>query len=207
MDRRKYMDNAEVTQLRRNTQNWAIADLAKGSRQGPLAWLLVDVALSTGLRVSEIAIIALADIDTKRSCITVTRSKKKERRRESLMIDSSLCAHLREYIDHQRPDSASDGLWIGKRGPLTAQGLEVLWKRAVVLAGLTERNPATSKTVARYSIHCARHTNAVRLLKKTGNLRQVQKQLGHESPIITAKMYADISPEDMQSGVEGLYDA
>ena len=207
MDRRKYMDNTEVTQLRRNTENWAIADLAKGRKQGPLAWLLVDFALSTGLRVSEISIVSLADIDTKRSCITVVRSKKRGKRQESLMIDSGLCAHLRDYIDHQRPDTASDSLWVGKRGPLTAQGLEVLWKRAVVLAGLTERNPATSKTVARYSIHCARHTNAVRLLKKTGNLRQVQKQLGHESPVITAKMYADISPEDMQAGVEGLYDA
>ena len=52
----------------------------------------------------------------------------------------------------------------------------------------------------------ARHTIAVHLLKKTGNLRQVQKQLGHASPATTANMYADISFEDMQNGVNGLYD-
>ena len=46
---------------------------------------------------------------------------------------------------------------------------------------------------------------AVHLLKKTGNLRQVQKQLGHASPATTANMYADISFEDMQNGVTGLY--
>ena len=51
------------------------------------------------------------------------------------------------------------------------------------------------------SIHSARHTIAVQLLKKTGNLRLVQKQLGHASPATTANMYADISFEDMQNGV------
>ena len=56
------------------------------------------------------------------------------------------------------------------------------------------------------SIHSARHTIAVHLLKKAGNLRQVQKQLGHASPATTANMYADISFEDMQNGVTGLYE-
>ena len=43
------------------------------------------------------------------------------------------------------------------------------------------------------AIHSARHTIAVALLRKTGNLRQVQKQLGHASPATTANMYADIN--------------
>jgi len=34
---------------------------------------------------------------------------------------------------------------------------------------------------------------------------EVQKQLGHASPATTANMYADISFEDMQNGVTGLY--
>ena len=38
------------------------------------------------------------------------------------------------------------------------------------------------------------------------NLRQVQKQLGHASPAITANLYADIAFEDMQEGVNGVYD-
>jgi len=55
------------------------------------------------------------------------------------------------------------------------------------------------------SIHSARHTVAVALLRRTGNLRQVRKQLGHSSPATTANMYADVPFEDMQSGVTGLY--
>lgn len=201
IDRKKYMSIEEVRLLRSHTEGWAAKDLLAGRRPGPLAWLLVDVALSTGLRVSEIARIRLADIDAKRCILTVQRSKKKKLVPESLNIGKDLCDHLREYIATQRPETDSDSLWIGKRGPLTAQGLEVLWKRAVVLAGLKKANGT-----ALYSIHAARHTCATHLLKKTGNLRQVQKQLGHASPTVTANMYADVTDEDMRAGVEGLYD-
>ena len=79
---------------------------------------------------------------------------------------------------------------------LTAQGLQRIWKRSIKLAGLPKE----------LSIHSARHTIAVHLLRKTSNLRQVQKQLGHASPATTANMYADISFEDMQNGVTGLYE-
>ena len=76
------------------------------------------------------------------------------------------------------------------------KGLQQMWKAAVERAGLPEE----------LSIHSARHTLATHLLKKTGNLRQVQKQLGHASPATTANMYADISFEDMQDGVTDLYE-
>ena len=34
----------------------------------------------------------------------------------------------------------------------------------------------------------------------------VQKQLGHASPVTTADMYADMSFEDIQANLNGLYD-
>ncbi|MBE3095526.1 MAG: tyrosine-type recombinase/integrase [Planctomycetes bacterium] len=80
-------------------------------------------------------------------------------------------------------------------GLQAAQGLEQLWKVAVKRAGLPKA----------LSIHCAHHTMAVHLLRKTRNLRQVQKQLGHADPAATANMYADVSFEDMRAGVTALY--
>jgi integrase len=222
IDRKKYMSLEEVRQLRQATARWSDSDMKHGRRQGPLAWLLVDVALSTGLRVSEIARITIDDLDAKRSLLTVTRSKKREKtgktledpktgkrkpeykkkeKAEPLNIGQDLCRHVREYIDTQRPESDSRSLWIGKRGPLTPQGLEVLWKSAVASAGM--KTPDGS---AIYSIHAARHTMGYHLLRKTRNLRQVQKQLGHENPATTANMYTDVSDDDMRDGVTGLYD-
>lgn len=86
-------------------------------------------------------------------------------------------------------------LFVGSRGPLMTHGLQRIWHRAVERANLPKE----------LSIHSARHTMAVHLLKRTGNLRQVQKQLGHSSPATTANLYADVPFEDMQAGVSGLY--
>ena len=194
IDREKYMDADEARQLRTVTEAKAIVDLKKGRIQGPLAWMLVDLALSTGLRVSEMADLNIQDLDFKRGSMKVVRLKRKKKVRETMAIGKDLIQHLREYLEWD--DRAKGPLFVGQRGPLTSRGLQQMWKAAVERAGLPDE----------LSIHSARHTLATHLLKKTGNLRQVQKQLGHASPATTANMYADIAFEDMQDGVNGLYD-
>ena len=209
VDRTKYMSADEVRQLRTVTEARAIVDLKAGRVNGALGWMVVDIALSTGLRVSEIAKLHVEDIDLKRGLVTVNRAKKRKRvKPEPLAIGRDLADHLRDFLawragritDLQEPVRAGlvatkGALFIGCRGPLTAQGLQRVWKAAIKRASLP----------AELSIHSARHTLAVHLLRKTGNLRQVQKQLGHSSPTITAALYADVTFEDMQAGVTGLY--
>ena len=63
VDRTKYMSKAEVDQLRTVTEARAIIDLQYGRKGGVLAWIVVDVALSTGLRVSEITRLKVGDVD------------------------------------------------------------------------------------------------------------------------------------------------
>jgi len=162
--------------------------------------MLVDLALNTGLRVSEILRLKLSDVDLKRGSLSIIRSKKKRKKVEILAISKELVKHLKQYfalmtVDKRLVDEENGKLFIGKRGPITTQGLQVMWKAAVKRAGLPRS----------ITIHCARHTLAVHLLKKTKNLRLVQKQLGHASPVITAALYADVSFEDMQESLDKLY--
>jgi integrase len=193
IDRDKYMDATEAKQLRTVTEAKAIVDFKKGRVGGMLAWMVVDLMLSTGLRVSEAASLKIQDVDLKRGLLKVTRLKRKKKTKESLATGKDLIEHLREYIAWT--DMAKGPLFVGGRGPLTSRGLQQIWKAAVKRAGLPKE----------LAIHSARHTLAVHLLRKTSNLRQVQKQLGHASPATTANMYADISFEDMQNGLNGLY--
>ena len=203
IDRTKYMSDEEVKQLRTVTEAKAIVDLRAGRVNAPLAWMVVDLALSTGLRVSEIAALTVQDVNLKRGCLTVTRVKKRRQSKpESLAIGKELTDHLRAYLTWRSARVNDKGLpatkgplLIGGRGPLTTQGLQRIWKAAINRAGLP----------AELSIHSARHTLATHLLKRTGNLRQVQKQLGHSSPAVTANLYADVSFEQMQQGVTALY--
>lgn len=193
IDREKYMSMDEVRILRTVSEAKAITDLKAGRVQGVKAWMLIDLALSTGLRVSEIAALGIEDVDLKRGSLKVIRNKRRKKVSESLAIGADLTKHLKEYIEGM--DAKEGALFMGSRGSLTAQGLQRIWKHSIKQAGLSNA----------LSIHSARHTIAVHLLKKTGNLRQVQKQLGHASPATTANMYADISFADMQEGVTDLY--
>ncbi len=208
VDRTKYMSVEEVKQLRTVAEARAIVDLRAGRVGGVVGWMVTDMALSTGLRVSEIAAVNVEDVDGKRGCMTVTRLKRRKPVRETLAIGKELADHVKDYLtwrgcrvadmdrQYRMALSATQGpLFVGCRGPLTAQGLQRIWKRAIGRARLPKE----------LSIHSARHTIAVHLLRKTGNLRQVQKQLGHSSPATTANMYADVTFEDMQRGVTSLY--
>lgn len=200
IDRTKWMDAEEVRQLRTVTEAWAILDLQAGRLRGPLVWAVVDTALRTGLRVSELAALTVGDLDTRRCALKVRRAKRRKPVVETLALGKELTSHLAEFVQWKATVGQSTdkiaGLFIGKRGTaLTPQGMMQLWKVAVARAGLPKE----------LSIHSARHTVAVDLLRETGNLRQVQKQLGHASPVTTAAMYADVSFEDMGKGIDALY--
>ena len=64
----------------------AIGDFKSGLAGGGQAWLLVDLALSRGLRVSEMAALRIKDVDLKRGCISVNRLKRKKKIKEALAI-------------------------------------------------------------------------------------------------------------------------
>lgn len=199
IDRTKYMDAGEVARLRASTEGRALIDLKAGRMTWVVTWAVVDTALSTGLRVSELARFTVGDVDLRRGALRTWRLKRKQPVQETIALGKAIKAHLREFLAWKEAagQSLDPGapLWVGKRGRLTARGLQLMWKRAVEAAGLPTE----------LSIHSARHTLAVHLLRGTGNLRMVQKQLGHASPATTANMYADVSFEDMQEGLDGLY--
>ncbi len=202
VDRAKYMGKDEVRKLRTMTEARAITDLRYGRVNGVLAWAVVDLAMSTGLRVSELVALKVQDVDLRMGALRVVRLKKRARDVETVAIDGKQCVqHLRAYLqwradrlkgmdkaNHKGLTDADGPLFVGQRGPLTNRGAQQAWKRAVALAGLRDD----------LSIHSARHTLATHLLRKCGNLRLVQKQLGHASPVTTANMYADVAFEDMQ---------
>ena len=204
VDRTKYMSDQELAQLRETTR-------AQGS---PVEWLLVDLATQTGLRVGELASLVPQSFDLDSGFLRVVRSKKRRSpgiapKPDTLSMSASLVAHVREYLANARPRAGvqppTPELWSGQRGSLGPQGLQQTWHRCCRRAGLVWRNPVGNGRVYGCSIHSARHTLAVRMLRKSGNLRMVQKQLGHSSPVITANSYADVTHEQMAGTLDELF--
>jgi integrase len=81
-------------------------------------------------------------------------------------------------------DSAAD-----HRGPITYYGL-----------GSNKRKWAKADVDAR--IHDMRRTTGMRVLRATGNLKAVQKILGHTDIAITARFYTDATLEDQRAAME-----
>lgn len=78
----------------------------------------------------------------------------------------------------------------GQRYPITYYGLGTHKRRAWKRAGVTAR------------IHDMRHTTGMRTLRRTGNLKLVQKLLGHTDIATTARFYTDATLEDLREGME-----
>lgn len=78
----------------------------------------------------------------------------------------------------------------GQRYPITETGFASNKARKWKDAGVDAR------------IHDLRHTAGMRTMRKTGNLKVVQKLLGHTDIAVTAKFYTDATVEDLRQAME-----
>lgn len=200
IDRTKYMDRKEVHHLRRTTEAWALADLRDGRRQGVVAWMLVDLALLVGARPNEYsgARLHVGDVDLGRSLIRISRSKRRRPKVDDVAIPPELVRHLRDFLRWKRAIGESLApeapLLCSERGAYTTSGLRKLFASCVERCGLSPR----------ITLKSARHTLGATLLAKTGNLRLVQQQLGHER-VETTTIYAGVTFDGMRRAVTGVY--
>lgn len=192
--RDKFLSEADALSLLEICRSLAHGNLAQGKSTWPKRYMLVHLALASGLRVSEVASLKVGDVHlSDRENFLVVRRGKGGRKRD-VYLDTSIATHLQEFLALKaevwgEPTEADAPLFASRRRRhYTTTALHISFKRALAAAGLSQS----------YSIHSARHTYATLLLAKTNNLRFVQKQLGHASLSMTA-LYADILPELNQS--------
>ena len=99
IDRMKYMDDDEVRRLRTVSEARAILDLKAGRVGGVVGWMIVDLALQTGLRVSELVRLTVGDFDPKRKALRVWRHKRRKPVQETIAVGKALADHLSTFID------------------------------------------------------------------------------------------------------------
>jgi integrase/recombinase XerD len=201
LDPGKFLGREEVNRLLETARKRAEAATARGNKVAIRDCFIVDLALSTGLRVMEIADLKCKDIFLRdRFCALLVRNGKGGKKR-LVRFNGAFKQHYEEYILWKQnvgePVGLSDPLFLSSntKGHMTTRAIEKAFKRTAARAGLSSH----------YSIHCLRHTYACELYKASGyNLRLVQKQLGH-SHIGTTQVYADVVEPDMQRALERLY--
>jgi integrase/recombinase XerD len=165
----------------------------KGRQLAVRDYTILELALGTGLRVSEICNLKLEDLNLMRGQNSLIVRHGKGDKLRQVKFSNKLKALIIKYLDYRDKDSPY--LFYSERQEkMTTSAIQRVFKKYAKKAGLSER----------YSIHSLRHTYATRLYRSSEyNLRMVQKQLGHSSPSISA-IYADVIDEDLEAAVEKL---
>ena len=189
----KFLTKDETKLLRKTCYERATLAKSKGIQAPVRDALIIELALGSGLRVSEMANLKIEDLYLKRGQSSIYVKNGKGGKDRVVDIGANLKKHIAEFLDYRTTDSPY--LFPSERGEkITRSGIQQVFKKWAKKAGIA----------AHYSIHSLRHTYATNLYKASGyNLRLVQKQLGLSSPTVT-QVYADVMNSDMEEALRNL---
>jgi len=194
----KYFSEPQIRLLRRTVRDKAEG---KGSVTAVREWACIDLLTSTGVRVSEATDGRCGDLRAGYGESALYIRDGKGHKSRTVQIPDSFKLHLKRFIawkaEHGEPTGPDDYLFIGQRGPWTAQAVQQIVKKYLKALNLYESEK---------SVHALRHSYAVAFYRQRRDLRALQKQLGHTS-IQTTQIYADVTAEDIKEQVRGLWGA
>lgn len=149
----------------------------------------LELMYATGMRVSEIAGLKLADLNLDMGFVKCIGKGQKER---IIPLGSYASRALTRYIDKARPkllkQKDDDALFLSRLGKKVSR--QTFWKTIKAYA----REARIKKEI---SPHTLRHSFATHLLEGGADLRTVQEMLGH-SDISTTQLYTHINKERLK---------
>jgi site-specific recombinase XerD len=147
-------------------------------RDRAILLLMID----TGLRVSDVAAIRLGDLRPD-GTLKVRGKGSKER---IVPVGSTARTAMVRYLGHRGPGRPDEALFLGRRGPLDARGIQHMVRRLKTRIGV----------VGRLSPHSLRHTFARSYLVNGGDVFSLQRILGHAS-LDMVKRYVALADIDL----------
>lgn len=201
LDPGKFLSVQEAKRLSNTAKERAEIAMLLGNKIPVRDYFIVDLALSTGLRVMEISNLNCGDVFLQDNTSSLLVRNGKGGKKRLIRFNSSFKLHFIQYLQWKQllgePIGPDDPLLISSNtgGHMSTRAIQKAFKRTAARAGLSSH----------FSIHCLRHTYACHLYKASGyNLRLVQKQLGHSSIQIT-EVYADVMEPDIEGALIRLY--
>lgn len=150
---------------------------------------MLELLYATGMRVSELVSLSVADINLDEGYVRCRGKGYKER---IIPVYPEAVRAMRAYIDEARPKLRrrrdETALFLNRRGNrLTRQGFWLLLKSLAAEAGITHS----------ITPHTLRHSFATHLLRGGAALRHVQELLGHSS-ISTTQIYTRLAHDQLR---------
>lgn len=181
----KYLDSANLEHLLESPD--------EGSPTGLRDRAMLDLLYATGLRVSELIKVRVADLDEMQGTVRVTGKGDKQR---LVPVGTHALASIERYRTLLRPQllrgRISPYLFVTGRG--TAMTRQGFWK-------LLRGHGKNAGIFRNLSPHVLRHTFATHLLEGGADLRSVQAMLGH-ADIGTTQIYTHVMRSRLRQAVE-----
>lgn len=160
------------------------------TRQGFRDRVILEILYDTGIRRSELANLATADIDLKDGFVHI-RSGKGDKDRV-VPVSLRVCKLVQNYLAFVRPDyiKAKDSghLILNRSGnKMVPNGIYVVVKKIGESSGI-RKNITT---------HTIRHTCATHMLRNGAPIRYIQEMLGHES-LDSTQVYTRVTINDLK---------
>lgn len=141
---------------------------------------LIDLLISTGIRIGEAATITLNDIIASEHTILIHGKGRKQR---LIYISAPITWERIKTLVKERKNSTCPFLFVNRYGqPLSIHGIEDIYKKYIKKAQITTKSTP----------HYLRHTFATNLLANGADLRSVQEILGHAS-VATTQIYTEVT--------------
>jgi integrase/recombinase XerC len=148
-----------------------------------------NLMLATGIRLGSLVGISLSDVDLSGGTIKIHGKGGVE---QMLPLTRALRTTLARYV--KRLDRNSQVLFASRAGNrLQARQVQLRFAKWLRAAGIAQD----------YTVHCLRHTFATRLYEQTGDIRLVQRALGHRS-ISTTEIYTRVADARLKRAMESL---
>lgn len=145
---------------------------------------VLETFYSTGMRISEVVGLSIADIDFIGGIVKVMGKGKKER---IVPIGETAIAAIRGYLKKRKKQA--EALFLNKNGRrITARGTRNIVVKYIRLAGIKQG----------VSAHTFRHSFATHLLNRGADLRTVQELLGHAN-LSTTQIYTHLTTDRLKS--------
>ncbi len=143
---------------------------------------IVLLMIDTGLRVSEVAAIRLGDLRPDGTL----KVRGKGSRERIVPVGSTARQAIVRYLGQRGPGQPDDALFLGRKGEISARGLQHMLRRLKARVGVT----------GRLSPHSLRHTFARSYLVNGGDAFSLQRILGHTT-LDMVKRYVALADVDL----------
>lgn len=155
---------------------------------------MLETLYTTGMRVSELVDLNMADVDLQASVVRVRGKGKKQR---VIPLGPSAVKCVIHYLDLRRTDPNAtsfdtDALFINKHGQrLSTRSVRRKLDKYLLEAGLD----------LSVSPHTLRHSFATHMLRRGADLRSVQEMLGHQS-LSTTQIYTHMTTDAVKESYD-----